>query len=235
MTGGSSGIGLAIATALSAAGARVGITGRDRDRLELAQAQTGAAWSLVGDLSFRQDRDALVARVSAEDGRLDLLVNNAGLMLQPDLLDGGESLDDLEAEILTNLVAPIDLSVRLLPFLRKSDAGAIIMMSSGYALAPADRAPTYSASKAGLHAFTKSLRRLAAPLGVHVLEVLPPLVDTRATASTSGKKLSPQEIARLTLTALSNSQSEILPGQARFLPALLRWLPRTAEKMIAKS
>ncbi|UJD89868.1 SDR family NAD(P)-dependent oxidoreductase [Rahnella aquatilis] len=235
VTGGSSGIGLAIATALSAAGARVGITGRDRVRLERAQIQAGAAWSLHGDLSSREGRDALVAKVSADEAGLDLLVNNAGLMLQPDLLDGGESLYDLETEIITNLVAPIDLSVRLMPLLRKSNAGSIVMVSSGYALTPADRAPTYSASKAGLHSFTKTLRRLAVPVGVHVLEILPPMVDTRATAGYSGKKVSPEEIAHMTLIGLDNFATEVLPGQVRFLPTMLRLFPKMIEQKVAKS
>src|SRR5450631_1926147 len=150
VTGGSSGIGHAFASALAASGAKVGITGRDPRRLREAEAQCGAAWSLAGNLAHQDDRKALVAKVYSTWTRLDLLVNNAGIMLQPNLLDGGESLGRLEEEILTNLVAPIDLSVKLLPLLRASSAAAaVVMVSSGYALAPADRGPTYSASKAG--------------------------------------------------------------------------------------
>jgi uncharacterized oxidoreductase len=234
VTGGSSGIGQAFASALTASGAKVGITGRDPGRLREAEARRGAAWSLAGNLAHLDDRQALVAKVYSTWPRLDLLINNAGIMLQPNLLDGGESLGRLEEEILTNLVAPIDLSVKLLPLLRASSAAAVVMVSSGYALAPADRAPTYSASKAGLHSFTKSFRRIAASVGVHVLELLPPLVDTPATSATSGKKLSAEDVVRLTLAGLDRRRDEILPGQVRMLPTLLRWLPATAEKMVAR-
>jgi uncharacterized oxidoreductase len=226
VTGGSSGIGQAFASTLAASGAQVGITGRDPGRLREAQARCGAAWSLAGDLAKLPDRQALVAKVFSTWPRLDLLINNAGIMLQPNLLDGGGSLGRLEDEILTNLVAPL---------LRSSSAAVVVMVSSGYALSPADRGPTYSASKAGLHSFTKSFRRIAASVGVHVLEVLPPLVDTPSTSAISGKKLSAEGVARLTLAGLDRRRDEILPGQVRMLPTLLRWLPSMAEKIVARS
>ena len=235
VTGGSSGIGLTFASMLAASGAKVGITGRDPGRLREAEARCGAAWSLAGNLAKLGDTQALVAKVNSTWPRLDLLINNAGIMLQPDLLDGGESLGRLEEEILTNLVAPIDLSVKLLPLLRASDAAVVVMVSSGYALAPADRGPTYSASKAGLHSFTKSFRRIAARVGVHVLEVLPPLVDTPATSAIHRKKLSAEDVVRLTLAGLDRRRDEILPGQVRMRPTLLRWLPATVEKIVARS
>lgn len=109
------------------------------------------------------------------------------------------------------------------------------MVTSGYALAPSDRGPTYSAAKAGLHAFTKSLRRSAAPHGVHVLELLPPLVDTPATAKTAGTKLSPDAVATATIAGLAGGKAEVLPGQTRFLPMMLRLLPGMTERMIARS
>ena len=125
VTGGSSGIGLTFASMLAASGAKVGITGRDPGRLREAEARCGAAWSLAGNLAKLGDRQALVAKVNSTWPRLDLLINNAGIMLQPDLLDGGESLGRLEEEILTNLVAPIDLSVKLLPLLRAAGTATL--------------------------------------------------------------------------------------------------------------
>jgi uncharacterized oxidoreductase len=235
VTGASSGIGRAFASALSAAGAQVGITGRDSARLREAQSQCGAVWSLRGNLANSCDRQALVAKVFSIWPRLDLLINNAGVMLQPNLLDGGESLSGLEEEILTNLVAPIDLSVKLLPLLRVSGTAVVVMVSSGYALAPADRGPTYSASKAGLHSFARSFRRIAAGVGVHVLEVLPPLVDTPATSAVHGKKLSAEDVVRLTLAGVNRRRDEVMPGQVRMLPTLLRWLPATVERIVARS
>ena len=102
VTGGSSGIGEAFASMLTASGAKVGITGRDQEDSAQAEARCGAAWSLAGNLANLGDRQALVAKVNSTWPRLDLLINNAGIMLQPDLLDGGESMGRLEEEILTS-------------------------------------------------------------------------------------------------------------------------------------
>src|ERR1700677_2085271 len=87
VTGGSSGIGQAFASTLTASGAKVGITGRDPVRLREAKARCGAAWSLAGNLANLGDRQTLVPKVYSTWPRLDLLINNAGIMLQPNLLD----------------------------------------------------------------------------------------------------------------------------------------------------
>jgi uncharacterized oxidoreductase len=70
---------------------------------------------------------------------------------------------------------------------------------------------------------------------VHVLEVLPPLVDTPATSTIHKKKLSAEDVVRLTLAGLDGRRNEVLPGQVRMLPTLLRWLPATVEKIVARS
>src|ERR1700722_15790294 len=92
VTGGSSGIGQAFASTLTASSAKEGITGRDPGRLREAEARCGAAWSLAGNLANLGDRQALVGRGGSTWRRLGLLINNAGIMLRPNLLDGGESL-----------------------------------------------------------------------------------------------------------------------------------------------
>lgn len=235
ITGGSSGIGLAFARALSKAGARVAINGRNSTKLEAAAREVGASWTHAGDLSLRQDRQSLVDMTVQKFGKLDILINNAGFMLQPNLLESGNNPARIDEEILTNLAAPIDLSVQLMPNLEKSDLKTIIMVTSGYALAPADRAPIYSAAKAGLRAFTKSLRRIAAQRSLYVMEVLPPLVDTPATEAAAGKKVPPEAVVEATLKGIQRRKQEVLVGPVKVLPGLLRWLPGFAEGFIAKS
>lgn len=235
ITGGSSGIGLAFARALSAAGAKVAINGRNVHRLEKAAAEIGAAWIHSGDLSLPQDRQTLVDMTHQQFGSLDILINNAGFMLQPDLLEGGGHLNRIDEEVLTNLSAPIDLSSRLIPALEKSDLKIVIMVTSGFALAPGDRAPIYSAAKAGLRAFTKSFRRIVAKKGLSVIEVLPPLVDTPATEATAGKKITPEAVVEATLKGIKGRKQEVLVGQVKMLPGMLRWLPGLTEGMMAKS
>ena len=104
------------------------------------------------------------------------------------MLDDTVSDDGIGYEIAVNLTGPILLTRRLLPLLRTGRDPLIVMISSGYALLPATRAPTYSAGKAGLHSFTMALRRQLADVGIRVVEVLPPLVDTPATSAARGRK-----------------------------------------------
>jgi uncharacterized oxidoreductase len=78
-----------------------------------------------------------------------------------------------------------------LPGLRRAGKASIVIVSSGYALAPATRAPICSAAKAALHSLSKSLRRQLAPLNISVTEVAPHLVDTPAVAHRPGAKMSP--------------------------------------------
>ena len=110
---------------------------------------------------------------------------------------------------------------------------AIVFVTSGYALVSPTRAPTYGAVKAGLHGFAEGLRRQLAPGGTHVLEVLPPLVDTPSTARVTGKKISPAEVASVTLKALALRRPMALPGQTKLLPMMLRIAPNTIERMVA--
>jgi len=89
--------------------------------------------------------------------------------------------DRIAHEIAVNLTGTILLTRRLLPLLRSGRNPLIVMISSGYALLPATRAPTYSATKAGLHSFAMALRRQLSDVGIRVVEVMPPLIDTPAT------------------------------------------------------
>jgi uncharacterized oxidoreductase len=101
---------------------------------------------------------------------LDVLINNAGIMEQVNLLDETVSDDRIAHEIAVNLTGTILLTRRLLPLLRTGRDPLIVMISSGYALLPATRAPTYSATKAGLHSFTMVLRRQLLDVGIRVVE-----------------------------------------------------------------
>lgn len=234
ITGGTSGIGKAFAERFIAEGARVAITGRNEARANAVAKEIGAEFVHIGDIGRQEVREALAAKVAEKFGSLDVLVNNAGFMITPDLISG-DGLELLESEALTNFVAPIDLSSRLIPNLKQAKGASIVMVSSGYALAPGDKAPTYSGTKAGLHAFTKSLRRIVSDYGISVVEVLPPLTDTPAVADNDGKKVSPEEVVEETLRGMAKGKAEIPVGQVKQLPLLLRLLPKTAEKMVAQA
>jgi uncharacterized oxidoreductase len=178
ITGGASGIGLALASRLQQAGSEVIICGRRADKLREAQEQHPGLHTRVCDLAQAADRVALAEWVRATFPRLNVLLNNAGIQNRFQLTEDTTDWEERQQEIAINLEAPIHLSTLLLPHLRQQASAAIINVSSGLAFAPAAFAPIYSATKAALHSFTLSLRHQLAATSVRVLEIVPPAVNT---------------------------------------------------------
>ena len=178
VTGGASGIGLALATRFHSAGATVAVCGRRENRLREASERLPGLITRVCNLSDRDERRALAAWAIRDLPRLNVLVNNAGIQRYPQLADGEGNWAATEEEIAVNLEAPIHLTTLLVPHLRRQQAPAIVNITSGLAFAPLARAPVYSATKAALHSFTLSLRHQLAATPVEVIEIAPPAVNT---------------------------------------------------------
>ena len=111
----------------------------------------------------------------------------------------------------------------------------IVMVTSGYALLPAKRAPTYSATTAGLRSFTMALRQQLRGVGIRVVEVLPPLVDTPATRTVRKAKMSPEALVNHVMRDITHGKEEIFPGKVRLLPMLMRLAPSLAARVVAES
>jgi uncharacterized oxidoreductase len=233
VTGGTSGIGREFATRLSAEGAKVIVCARNATALGELQTRCPGIEVHRCDVSARPDVLALEAAIRNRRGRIDVLINNAGIMEQVDLLDGSVSDERIAQEIAVNLTGPILLTRTLLPLLRVGRSPMIVMVTSGYALLPATRAPTYSATKAGLHSFTMALRRQLRGVGIRVVEVMPPLVDTPATRSVKQSKMSPTVLVSRVLRDIGRGRDEILPGMVGLLPLLMRLAPSYAARRVA--
>jgi len=178
ITGGSSGIGYAMAEAFLDAGSEVLICGRREERLLEARTRHAALYTKTCDIANEHDRQALVAWAIANLGGLNILVNNAGVQRDIGFSKGIAEFLAGDNEIRINLEAPIILAGMLVPHLTGKKGAAIVNVSSGLGFVPAAKMPVYSASKAGLHAFSMALRKQIAPLGIKVFEVVPPAVDT---------------------------------------------------------
>ena len=179
LTGGASGIGLALAARFLQAGSTVIIVGRRADKLAEAQQQHPGLHTRVCDVADTAERLALVRWVTTEFPALNVLVNNAGIQNRIQLANDAETDWDVRRqELIINIEAPIHLATLLVPHLRKQAGAAIINVSSGLSFAPAAFVPIYSATKAALHSFTLSLRQQLLPTGIVVLEIVPPAVDT---------------------------------------------------------
>lgn len=179
LTGGASGIGLALAVRFLRAGSTVIIVGRRVDKLAEAQQNYPGLVVHQCDIADPAHRQELVRWATVTYPDLNVLVNNAGIQNRVQLAHDHDADWDLRRqELVINVEAPIHLSTLLVPHLRQRQGAAIINVTSGLSFAPAAFVPIYSATKAALHSFTLSLRHQLKPEGIAVLEIVPPAVDT---------------------------------------------------------
>lgn len=236
VTGGATGIGLAIARALLELGNRVAICGRRADALDAAVAAHPDLIAFRCDLGNPADLQRLAREVERRLGGLSLLVNNAGVQLNYDFTREApeDVLHNIDAEIAVNVAAVAKTTALFLPLLRRAGGAAVVNVSSGLALVPKKSAPIYCASKAAVHLFTKSLRWQVEDSGldVRIFEVLPPLVDTAMTAGRGTGKLTPEEVARTLLDGMRRDRFEIDVGKVRLLRWIDRFAPPLAERLL---
>jgi short-subunit dehydrogenase len=174
VTGASSGIGLAVARALARRGVRVALVARSADKLAAIARELGSerAESFPLDVTDRARLSALPDLVVARFGRLDILINNAGVNHRGAVAE--RSAEELVEIVETNLVAPVLLTRAALPRLERG--GVIVNIASLAGKVPVPHEATYSATKAGLRAFSRALS--AELRGIHVATVCPGPVDT---------------------------------------------------------
>ena len=189
VTGASRGIGRAIAKALAAEGAHVVLAARDAARLgeavgEIAAAG-GSAEALALDVAERPSVEAAMAHVLSTRGRIDHLVNNAGVTRDNLLL---RMKDEEWAQVLaTNLTGAFLCTQAALKPMLKQRAGRIVSITSVVGLGGNAGQANYAASKAGIVGFTKSVAREVASRGITVNAVAPGFIDTDMTAAMSEK------------------------------------------------
>lgn len=233
ITGGTSGIGLALAEAFTGRGANVAVCARSEASLERFTQAHPSALAIRADVTDSDARAAVLDAVAERFGDLDVLINNAGTFVERDFTSADDPTADLDSEIALNLTAPIQLTGEALQRWPRLDG--IVFVTAGYALVSPRRAPTYGAVKSGLHGFADGLRRQLAPRGTHVVEVLPPLVDTPMNAEVVGNKMSPATVAAVTIAALERRRPMALPGFTRMLPAMLRVVPGFTRRLVGES
>ncbi len=241
VTGGSSGIGLALAEGFARSGSRVLVCGRTEERLREAQQRVPGLACLRADVADGADRKRLRDWVEAEHPDTNVLVNNAGIQRRVQLTDGVDAANT--GEIALNLEAPIHLTSLLLPhLLRKAEQGlspVIINVTSGLGYVPLAATPIYGATKAGLQAYTQALRHQLRGKGVKVVDLAPPAVDTPLLRGALGPNkgagpptITPERFARDALRALEKGRPEIRVGGAQLLYVLARLAPRLAFRLL---
>ncbi|WP_161880834.1 SDR family oxidoreductase [Deinococcus alpinitundrae] len=177
ITGGNSGIGQGLASAFHALGNTVIITGRNQKSLEAVAAAHPGMTALTLNVDDAADIQRAAQQLIGDFPQLNAVIHNAGMMAEEDLKQG--AADVAEAHIATNLLGPIRLNSALLPHLLRQPRAAVLTVTSGLAYVPLSLNPTYSATKAAMHAYTQAMRYQLADTAVQVIELVPPYVRTR--------------------------------------------------------
>jgi NAD(P)-dependent dehydrogenase (short-subunit alcohol dehydrogenase family) len=239
VTGGSSGIGLAIGRELLARGGHVVLVGRDPRRGE--EAVRSLASERVrfetADVTDAAAIDAVVSRAARSHGRLDYMFNNAGVSLIAEACDLG--VEDWRRVIEINLMGVINGVAACYPIMIAQGSGHIVNTSSLSGLLPAPFGAPYAAAKHGVVGLSLSLRYEAEAHGVRVSVACPGLVQTPIFETTQcvglrsqdvvdslpGKPMDAGACAREILRDVDRNVAVIKPGVASPIAALHRWLP----------
>src|SRR6476660_3678665 len=178
ITGGGSGIGLALTKRFAERGNTVIICGRRQDALEKAGADVPGIHTRMCDVASADDRVELFEWATNEYPDLNVLINNAGIQRRVDMTANDEGWSATSSEIAINFEAPVHLSRLFLQHLTDKPQAAVINVTSGLSFVPLASVPVYCATKAALHSFTLSLRWQLRETHVRVVEIIPPAVDT---------------------------------------------------------
>jgi len=216
ITGGSAGIGLAFAFKFLELGNQVIVTGRRESVLDELKANYPKLHTIQSDVADPAQVAALARRVKAEFPKLDVLMNNAGIMLHKNLKVPAADLDILTA-----------------------NKGTLINVSSGLAFVPLSSAPIYCATKAAVHSYTQSLRFQLEESGVEVIELMPPAIKTALSADLPEGGLvaliTTDELLKQTFAAFKKGKLEIRPGQANLLALMRRLAPGFMNRQLWKA
>jgi uncharacterized oxidoreductase len=227
ITGGSSGIGLAFALKFLEFGNEVIVTGRRQSVLDEVKAKYPKLHTIQSDVADPAQIAALAARIENDFPRLDVLMNNAGILLYKNLRASAPDLDGLMAEVNVNIGGVIRTTSALINVLT-ANKGTVINVSSGLAFVPLPAAPIYSATKAAIHSYTLSLRFQLEASSVEVVEVMPPAVKTDMTTELvegGASAMSTDDLVEQSFSALKSGSLEIHPGQTKMLALMRRLAP----------
>jgi NAD(P)-dependent dehydrogenase (short-subunit alcohol dehydrogenase family) len=226
VTGGSKGIGMAIARAFLARGMQVTISARKEAELEEAARRLAGGDKVLtvrADVREAGDAQRLVDETVKRFGGLDVLVNNAGIGRFANVADMG--LDDWRQILDTNLSGVFYCSRAAIPAMKARGSGFIVNISSLAGKNPFTGGAAYCASKAGLNAFSEALMQEVRYDNIRVSYVLPGSVSTgfgdRGSAGDAGWKLTPEDVARVVVDLIAHdprslpSRVEIRPSRPR--------------------
>lgn len=237
ITGGSAGIGLAFALKFLELGDQVIVTGRRQAVLDQLKVKYPKLRTIQSDVADPAQIAALAARVKADFPKLDVLMNNAGIMLSKNLKGPAADLTGLTVEMDVNVGGVIRMTSAFIDLLT-ANKGTVINVSSALAFVPLPAAPIYCATKAAIHSYTQSLRFQLEETGVEVIEVMPPGVKTDMTTELAEGGISlmtTDELVKQSFASLKAGAVEIRPGQSKQLAFMRRLAPNFINRQLWKA
>jgi len=240
ITGGTSGIGYEMAKEFIKSRNTVIVTGRNEQKLQKVKNELNGVVTIKSDVSNPDDVKALYERVAKDYPSLNVLINNAGVMIEINLQKHQLSATDLTKEIDINLKGTIWMNDAFVPLLKKNKNAATVTVSSGLAFVPLAIAPVYCATKAALHSYTLSLREQLRNTDVKVFELAPPATKTELLTAFDEEDwkgvsvMSVQAMVASFFKGLSNDKFEICPGQSSQLRFMSRFFPSFILKQLSK-
>ncbi len=215
ITGGGSGIGRGLAEALHQLGNKVIISGRRQAQLDAVTAANPGIEAVQLDLTDPQSIAAVAAKLTADHPELNVLLNNAGIMLGDDAA-GAVDEKTLVSQIETNLLGSIRMSSALVEHLKRQKQATILYNSSVLAFVPLAPFAVYSATKAALHSYALSQRFQLRNTTVKVQEIAPPYVSTDLIGTADDPRAMPLDrFIEGTIAALGSDAEEVLVEEAR--------------------
>lgn len=230
ITGGSSGIGFALAKKFLQEDNQVIITGRNEEKLKRVKANYPEIVTEVADIAREADRQKLADKYS----EVNILINNAGVQYNYVFSKESNAPSLIEMEFNINLIGPVLLIQFFLPKLLQQKEAAIVNVSSGLGLVPKESAPVYCASKAGIHIFSKALRYQLEETNIKLFEINPPLVNTEMTKGRGRGKITPEKLTEEFWRNFIKNKYEINIGKVKLLNLINRMSPRVADKIMRK-
>jgi len=235
ITGGTSGIGLELVKQLTEQGSTIIVTGRNLDALNETKKKFPKVHTFQSDVSKPQDIERLYKDVTQQFPQLNIIINNAGLMRLIDLQDTTLDLENINREIATNLSGTIQMVHQFLPHLKKQKSSAIVNVSSGIAFMAYSSAPVYSATKAGVRAYTQALRLQLQDTNVKVFELIPPGVNTNlqndwAVQPNPSMMMNADKLVNVAIKGLLKDKPELKPFLISVIKTASRIMPNTLLK-----
>lgn len=230
ITGGTAGMGLEFVKQLTEIGATIIVTGRKMGALNETKKQFPGVHIYQSDVSNPKDIERLYKEVTSQFPNLNIIINNAGMMRLIDLQDQSLDLENINREIATNLTGTIQMVHQFLPHLLKQKSAGIVNVSSGIAFMSYSAAPIYSATKAGIRAYTQSLRMQLEDTNVKVFEMIPPGVKTKlqddwVKQPNERMMMNADDMVKVAIDGMLKDKKELKPFMIRIMKFASRLIP----------